>query len=118
MLSRPLIGNARANFAAKNIEMANIEIRGKQPSQRRPIEMRRPSALRVITANFSARGLDRQCPKGVAAAGEGFGQTEMKGRALGVEFDLSGGTFFACDADALDRNGSQKRRGDFAELDF
>src|SRR5882762_8284189 len=98
--------------------MANVEIGGKQPLQRRPIETQWPRAFRVITANFSARCLDRQRSETIAAAGEDFGETEMEDRALGVEFDLSGGAFLACDSDALDRNRSQKRRGDFAELDF
>ncbi len=94
--------------------MANVEVGGKHRLQCRPIEARRLHTCRIIGADLSARGLDRQRPNAVAAAD----QAEMENCVLGSEFDLSGGALLAGDPDALDGNRPQKRCGDFGDFDF
>ena len=79
--------------------MSDVEINRQQFLQRPPVEPRRLCRLRVITANFSARALDRQSVDAVAVAGQNFCQTKAKNCVLATQFNVSGGAGLIGDAD-------------------
>src|SRR5947209_5122249 len=100
------------------IEVTDVEVGREQRLQRAPIETSGPRTFRIIAANLSARGFDRQRTNAIAAPANNFCETETKDHLLGVEIDLSRGARNVRDANAIDQNRPQKRRADFAELNL
>src|SRR5437764_6896483 len=100
------------------VEMPDVEINRQQFLQCPPVEPRRLCRLRVIAANFSARGLDRQSVNAVAAAGQNFCETKAKNCVLAAQFNMSGGAGLIGDADPINRNRTQERSANFSDVDL
>ena len=99
------------------IEVRDVEIRRKNRLQCAPIEIRR-SRFSEIAADLGARVLDRHNANAVATSGENRGQAKMQNDVFGVKVDFGSGAFLARNVNAIDQDGPEQGRANFANVDL